>query len=82
MSPAKLMSGALIVVFASMLLTTAWAQRVYCHAGSDCQYDSSGGATNTSANQCGGGSGEQSVAKPLVKSSAKKSHHGKRAIPS
>jgi len=82
MNATKLMSGALIVLFASMLLTTAWAQRVYCHAGSDCQYDSSGGATNTSANQRGGGSGEPALAKPLAKASAKKPHHGKRALPS
>ena len=75
MSATKLTSGALIVLFASMLLTTAWAQRVYCHAGSDCQYDSSGGATNTSANQRGGGSGTLPLAKPLAKSSVKKPHH-------
>jgi hypothetical protein len=74
-SATKLMSGALVVLFASMLLTTARAQRVYCHAGSDCQYDSSGGATNTTGSQRGGQSGELPLAKPLAKSSTKKPHH-------
>jgi hypothetical protein len=78
MSATKLMPGVPIVLFASTPLTTAWAQmRTYCHAGSDCQYDSSGGATNTSADQRGGGSSAPTlVAKPLAKSSTKKQHRG------